>query len=435
MVAALALTLPFVQLLTGHAHLADLVWSLTVCAMVGLLLLMWRTHAAETVSAVSRRLSFVEDASHEASWECDAQGRITYGSDLFATYFGFRSQRDMLGKSLADVLDPDDHPKLNALLAEASGWREEQFRCVTQDGREVWMAGSGVAVIGAHGRLLGFTGSCHPFADEADALRLNQVLARVRSAIEDDILEPVFQAIVSMHSGRLVGVEALARFPTPDHLPPDVWFSEATEVGLGVELELKAVQKALASSCALPPDIYISVNVSPSTLATPDLLAAVLAGPIEPARVVVEVTEHVGVEDYEDLREPVLRLRERGVRLAVDDAGAGYASFRHILWLAPEFIKLDRSLIASIDQDPALRALAAAVVMFGLEMNAQIIAEGIETLSELRTAQLIGIDCGQGFLLGRPTADWTTWSEWHAAGALHKLDPAWEPPSDPAVLS
>lgn len=399
----------------------EILWALMMCAAVGVLLLVWRADAAQSVSAVCRRLSFVEGASHEASWECDPKGRITYGSELFASYFGLRAS-DLPGKPLTDLLSPEDHPKLACLLAATSGWRNVRFRCVSDDGGELWMEGSGVAVVGPHGRLLGFTGSCHPFADEADSARLNRILARVRSAIEEDTVQAVFQPIVSVHTGRCVGAEALARFPTPDALPPDVWFSEAAEVGLGVQLELNAVQKALAGACALPVDIYISVNVSPSTLATPDLLETVLAGPIPPSRVVVEVTEHVGVGDYDDLREPVRRLREHGVRLAVDDAGAGYASFRHILWLAPEFIKLDRSLVAGIDQDPALRALAAAVVMFGLEMNAQIIAEGIETMAEMRTAQLLGIDCGQGYLLGRPTADWTTWSEWHAAGPLYRLD-------------
>ena len=110
-----------------------------------------------------------------------------------------------------------------------------------------------------------------------------------------------------------------------------------------------------------------------------------------------------------------------GVRLAVDDAGAGFASFRHILRLCPEYIKLDRTLIENIAEDPARRALAAAVVLFALEMGSAVVAEGVETLAELRTAQTLGIDAAQGFLLGRPTDDWNTWAEWHSHGPLYRL--------------
>lgn len=248
-----------------------------------------------------------------------------------------------------------------------------------------------------------------------------RVREEVQALLEERSLGIAFQPILSVESGRLVGAEALARFPHHPHPTPDVWFSRAAEVGLGVELELLAVEQALAAAAALPPDIHVALNVSPTTLGHPDLLTVVSSGPVALERLVLEVTEHAGVTDYEDLRDPVARLRAAGVRLAVDDAGAGYASFRHILRLAPEVIKLDRSLVAGIDHDPARRALAAAVVMFGLEMDATIIAEGLETVEELRAAQAIGIDWAQGFLFGRPNEDWSTWSEWHAAGSVFSV--------------
>jgi EAL domain-containing protein (putative c-di-GMP-specific phosphodiesterase class I) len=138
-------------------------------------------------------------------------------------------------------------------------------------------------------------------------------------------------------------------------------------------------------------------------------------------RVVLEITEHVSVPDYDVLAARADDLRGLGVRLAVDDAGAGFASFRHILRLCPEYIKLDRTLIENISEDPARRALAAAVVLFAFEMGSAVVAEGVETLAELRTAQTLGIDAAQGFLLGRPTDDWSTWAEWHDRGPLFRL--------------
>jgi EAL domain-containing protein (putative c-di-GMP-specific phosphodiesterase class I) len=102
-------------------------------------------------------------------------------------------------------------------------------------------------------------------------------------------------------------------------------------------------------------------------------------------------------------------LRQRGVRLAVDDAGAGYACFQHILKLRPDFIKLDRGLVAGLDTDPAQRSLAAAVAMFAHQIGAAIIAEGIETRSELAAACALGLSCAQGYLIARPTPAVPSW--------------------------
>jgi EAL domain-containing protein (putative c-di-GMP-specific phosphodiesterase class I) len=224
----------------------------------------------------------------------------------------------------------------------------------------------------------------------------------------------VFQPIVSAVDGALMGAEALARFDTPDYLPPDRWFQDARDVGLADELELQAVAAALIAATQLPDRAYVSINVSPWTLAKPQLLQTLRSGPIPLDRVVIEVTEHVEVTDYQDLAHAVRKLRAAGARIAVDDAGAGYSSFRHILSLAPEFIKLDRSLISGLDEDPARRALTAAVVMFGLEMQSTVIAEGIETPHEFTVAQTLGIDAAQGYLFGRPTDDWQQWKQWNA---------------------
>lgn len=118
--------------------------------------------------------------------------------------------------------------------------------------------------------------------------------------------------------------------------------------------------------------------------------------------IVLEITEHSTVQDYDKLEYTLRPLRARGMRLAVDDAGAGHSSFRHILRLQPEYIKLDISLTRNIDADPARRALAAALIGFASETGSELIAEGVETEAELATLRALGIHKAQGYLLGRP---------------------------------
>jgi EAL domain-containing protein (putative c-di-GMP-specific phosphodiesterase class I) len=258
-----------------------------------------------------------------------------------------------------------------------------------------------------------------------EARRRARTSARIGGVLTGSTLRVVFQPIISTETGRLVGAEALSRFEAfnpadlPD--PPDAVFAEAATVGLGVELELLAVRTALLAAEALPEDLYVSLNVSPAALLSPMLIEHLLRSRLSLTRVVLEITEHVSVPDYDLLAARAQHLRTLGVRLAVDDAGAGFASFRHILRLGPEYIKLDRTLIENISEDPARRALAAAVVLFAFEMGSAVVAEGVETLAELRTAQTLGIDAAQGFLLGRPTDDWTTWAEWHRRGPLYRV--------------
>ena len=224
---------------------------------------------------------------------------------------------------------------------------------------------------------------------------------RIRRALdEDDRLSMVFQPICSL-SGRTVGAEALARFRGPPKRGPDRWFAEAGTVGLRLELELAAAKGALSALPSLPPDIYLSVNLSPETLRSPSFRKLLLEN-ADPTRVVVEVTEHARIDDYERLNVAFDRLREVGVRLAVDDAGAGFASLRHILRLAPHFIKLDRTLIDGIEADRSRQALAAGLISFADKIEATIIAEGIERSAEVEALKELGVDYGQGFFIARP---------------------------------
>lgn len=222
---------------------------------------------------------------------------------------------------------------------------------------------------------------------------------RIRRALGGDVLHTVYQPICTL-AGSTVGAEALARFRGPPSRGPVRWFAEADEVGLLRELELAAVRAALTALPALPPHVYLSVNVSPSTLATPGFLRLIAGS--DGSRVVVEITEHARINDYESLREALEAVREFGTRVAIDDAGAGFASLRHILRLEPEFIKLDRTLIDGIEADRSRQALAAGLISFAEKIDATIVAEGIERSGEVEALATLGVRYGQGFFFGRP---------------------------------
>jgi len=171
---------------------------------------------------------------------------------------------------------------------------------------------------------------------------------------------------------------------------------------MGTELELAAVKAALAQLDRLKPTQFMAINASPTVVLDRrlhDLLRKYGQG-----RVVVEITEHQPVESYDELNVVRSRFRRDGIRVSIDDAGAGYASLHHILKLAPDIIKLDIGLTRDIDKDPIRRALAASLVMFAGESKAIVTAEGIETSGEYATLHDLGVPWGQGFYIGHPEA-------------------------------
>lgn len=224
--------------------------------------------------------------------------------------------------------------------------------------------------------------------------------ARIRSVMQRNEMDIAFQPIVALSSREIVGYEALARFAAPPHRGPALWFQEAHEVGLGPELELWAIRRACERSCALPPGVFMAVNVSPRTAERPDLLPLLANCRVDD--VVLEVTEHARVDDYPRFRVALQRVRDVGAKLAVDDAGAGFASLRHILELDAELIKLDGSLTRSLEADPRRRSLASALIEFGRESGASVLAEHIESELQLVELRRLGVKYGQGFHLGRP---------------------------------
>ena len=224
--------------------------------------------------------------------------------------------------------------------------------------------------------------------------------ARIRRVMERGELDIVFQPIVELDRREVVGYEALSRFSAEPRRGPDVWFAEAHEVGLGCELELMAVRIACERSEALPEGMFMAVNVSPVTAELPELLELLECCQVD--HIVLEVTEHARVEDYPRFRVALARVRELGASLAVDDAGAGFASLRHILELEAELIKLDGSLTKSLEADPRRRLLASALIEFGRESGASVLAEHIESELQLNELRRLGVHYGQGYHLGRP---------------------------------
>lgn len=208
-----------------------------------------------------------------------------------------------------------------------------------------------------------------------------------------------YQPIVRLTDGEVVGMEALARFPTLD-LGPGPLFAQAWEVGLGVETEMKAVESALAQLHRLPPGAYLSINAAPTTLASEQFLQAVRRS--SPGRIVAEVTEHAAVEDLDELRAATHHLADLGVRLAIDDVGTGFSGLAQIVELSPDMLKIDRLLVRDVGQRPAKQAMISALTVFAARMGVEVVAEGIETPEELSAVRVLGVGYGQGYHLARP---------------------------------
>jgi len=209
-----------------------------------------------------------------------------------------------------------------------------------------------------------------------------------------------YQPIVDLTTGRPVGFEALARFGAG--VSPAIAFEQARAAGRLLELEAAAVRAALAEGPA-PGESRLSINLSPSALDDPAVLGNL---PADLARIIVEVTENDLVTDDSVIGAALSGLRERGALIAVDDAGAGYASFRQVLMLRPDIIKIDRSLVSGVHHDPAKAALVRAFVTLGRDLGSSVCAEGIEEASELRALADLGVDSGQGYLFARPRPAW-----------------------------
>ena len=258
--------------------------------------------------------------------------------------------------------------------------------------------------------------SGQPTARHGDPLRVSEFLAdvtrpgsvarlrteqRVRSTLECEMVRCVLQPVVDLRHGQLAGAEALARFPSRPRRGPDVWFAEAHAVGLGVELETLALRRALETMDAVPDLPLLGINITPDVLLGADLPR--LLEPFDGDRIILELTEHLVIDCYDHARRAMNDLRSLGIRLAIDDVGAGYSSLRHVVELEPDCMKLDRAFIAEADRRQMWPRMAHALVEVASGMGADVVAEGIETEAQLKIAQQLGIGLGQGYLLARPS--------------------------------
>lgn len=223
----------------------------------------------------------------------------------------------------------------------------------------------------------------------------------VQMAIDAGQPSLVFQPVADLQDRRVIGVEALARFLLEPQHSPDAWFDAAHRVGLGVDLELAAVRSAVRAAASLPRGVYMAVNVSPEAVLAPDFDA--MLADVAAEQLVLEITEHARVDDYAALREALSPARDRGVRIAIDDVGAGFASLRHVLRLDPEIIKLDHEITRGVEHDAGRAKLVGGLIAGASAVSTLVVAEGIETEGQLRRLLELGVRGGQGYFIGRPT--------------------------------
>ena len=226
---------------------------------------------------------------------------------------------------------------------------------------------------------------------------------RLANLLKPGASTPVYQPVVYLQTGDVAGYEALTDFGEGPSSTEDI-FREAHEVGLGVELELHTARLAVAgfgAELARAPGLYLAVNASPGLLYRPALLEVL--SELAAESVVVEITEQRQFESYDQLRDAVYLVHERGMRVAVDDTGSGFAGLQRLVDVRPEIVKLDKAITNEIDTDAPRRALVGAIRHFADDMGITIVAEGIERPEQLRLLREMGVDCGQGYLLGRPS--------------------------------
>jgi diguanylate cyclase (GGDEF)-like protein/PAS domain S-box-containing protein len=248
-----------------------------------------------------------------------------------------------------------------------------------------------------------------PVNDEAERVtwfaRAEEQRAEIEHVLEDPAarIAQVFQPIVDLRTGLVSGYEALSRFEG-SRRPPNAWFAQAHRCGLGIELEMAAAQAQL-SAPARPAGTRLSINLSPTSLLSAEAEER-LAGDL--SHLILEVTEDELVAEGTALEDRLAEMRRRGARLAVDDIGAGYAGLKQVMRLRPDVLKLDRSLVAGVADDPAKGAMVDALVRYARRIGSEVCAEGVESLEDLQTLADLDVTYGQGFVLAHPGPAWAT---------------------------
>lgn len=314
---------------------------------------------------------------------------------------------ELLGTRAYDHFHPDDVPKVGASHRSALGGAPFTiiYRLRRKSGEYVWVETTNRIVTDAETGDVVEVLSCTREVEHREAMgtvddeEREASMRRVNDILAEEAISPVFQPIVELKTGRTIGYEVLSRFPGDPAHTPDRWFEDAWRVGLGIPLELLAVRIAATALPRLRRGVGLSINASPPAIAAQGFLQC-LGGDVD--RVAVEITEHLRVDDYGEVRMKLAALRKAGGQVAIDDFGAGYASLQHILKMRPEWIKLDTSLTERIGRDRVAQALVTALVSFTDSIGVRVVAEGIEHADGVDMLSELGVRFGQGFHLGRP---------------------------------
>ena len=362
-------------------------------------------------STTARLMDTVLSATRVWLWAVGADGRFTFSSRASRELLGYEPS-DLVGRPCSLIVDLADLK--TARKPDARAGREGLLLSARhRDGRRLSFEVVGMPRSEGGGGRSGFEGIARPLDVSTTQSTANQeVSARLDQLFTTRTLITAFQPIRDLGTGEIVGAEALTRFVSSPFRSPDQWFDEADSIGRGPELEFFALETTLLAAVELPAHLYIAVNLSPVACLDPRLRDIVRDSGLRPGRIVVELTERSAVADYARLAAALAPLRSAGLRIAIDDVGAGFSSMRHIVRLSPEVIKLDRTIVAGIDNDPNQRALCMAMVGFSSRIGASLVAEGIETDAELAAVTGMGVNAGQGYLLGRPSVLPADWSQW-----------------------
>ncbi len=224
----------------------------------------------------------------------------------------------------------------------------------------------------------------------------------IASVLAHEAVRCVFQPVIELATGRPAGYEALARIDVGTPRGPDEWFAQAHRVGLGQQLEALALRAALDVP-GRPEGTFLALNVSPRALLTAPVRAAL---PDDLTGIVIELTEHELFGAEGELETELAALRARGARVALDDAGAGYAGLQQIIRIAPDILKLDRALVHGAHADASRQALLEALIGFASNTGAAVCAEGVEDLDDVRALVALDVTYAQGYGLARPGPPW-----------------------------
>jgi EAL domain-containing protein (putative c-di-GMP-specific phosphodiesterase class I)/GGDEF domain-containing protein len=229
----------------------------------------------------------------------------------------------------------------------------------------------------------------------------------LEQVLNENRIRSVFQPIINLSDGSVYGYEALSRGPIGTRLETaDALFAAASAAGETQRLERVCRFRSIAAAAGIPSGCFLFLNLSPRVLEEQNagLSREVMEqSRLAQERVVLEITEKQAIADFDLLKNALLYYYRQGFKVAIDDAGAGHNSLRAVTEVRPHYIKLDMALVRDIDRDPAKSALVSALIIFARRIDAKVLAEGIETVDELATIIEIGVDLGQGFLLGRPS--------------------------------